>query len=786
MPVLTPFPKTIIRFEWITLPIFIFMLSVFYSHPYRSWSFLALMVLFMVCSLYKLFLWRKESPTQRVSFVDAILALVLLYEIINFYLSAYSPNSFIYLERITCFIAFYFLLRLYVHKEYLLRQMVFLLSITGLVFALINLDYFISFYARNRDLADLSDFKYLYKPLGINSNELASVFICFLSFPACLLVNSRKWTSRCCWLITIALLIFGVLVTFSRGAYIALGVWFVAGFSLLCTSKVISMKQAGRWAFISGIVIILAAIPIYRPVLTTVAIDKTLSQKLSTEGRKELFNTGLVIFRNHAVTGIGSNNFPLMYAVFKRRSEDVKFNGNVTNSYLLLLIEKGLVGFLLYGSLFAIVFIDAWRKLRSAGDPASRAGLIVFVCSLLALLIRELFYASVFINDHALFLSIIMIYVCAWHSGDQALVLPGKKMTIALYLVMLAVLGVILFPLASRIISKEYYMRGVERYNNGVYDDSKRNFERAVQYDNGNAIAEAYTALSIVRKRIHEVSVEEMLSPSYRPDPSNSQPVEAAIGHYSKAVALNPDDIFFHNLGWLYFMKQDNEKARNYFSMAVAADPNVALYHISLGLAAEKEQQLEQALEEFATAIRLSPDILDSDFFRSLNKRSPGMARAAASKAQQGLEAFFNKTHDIKIQARLAKIYLYNEQDQAAFRLLKEVTNKLPNLNRPYLYLGDIYAARKDTAKMLEYYYLGSTIDPTDFLADVKLGSYYYAIHDTSRANNFYQAGYYKWSTIFPEYSTKTAIIYRLKRSIHNPIVPLDMLQYIKSFPPHP
>jgi tetratricopeptide (TPR) repeat protein len=158
------------------------------------------------------------------------------------------------------------------------------------------------------------------------------------------------------------------------------------------------------------------------------------------------------------------------------------------------------------------------------------------------------------------------------------------------------------------------------------------------------------------------------------------------------------------------------------------------------------------------------------------------MADSAVSFARQGLESFLSIRPDVKMQAKLAKIYLNSGREAASYALLASVTEKLPNLNRPYIYIGDIYGVRRDSASMLKYYRLGAKADPTDFLADVKLGNYYKASGDTTRAAELFNAGYYKWTTIFPEYSTRTAIIYRLKRSIQNAVLPQDMLQYVKSF----
>jgi tetratricopeptide (TPR) repeat protein len=765
------------------LPLFIFILAVFYPFSNKSWFFLSLILLNVIVVGYCLYKWKKSSVAPAVSLVDWVFIALLVYEIINFYVSQYPPNSFFYLERIFSFGILYFLLKLYGNQQKLIDLLVLLISIVGLVLALINVQYFISFYSNNKSLVNLADYKYLYKPLGINSNELATIFLCLLPFPAWFVVKFKNIFVRSFFTLIIALMLFGVLTTFSRGVYIALGLWVLSVFTLLYFFKVLKLSETVKVLFVFIVVFLIASLPVYKPVVTTLAMEKTLSQKLSTEGRKELYNTGFQVFKDHLLTGIGSNNFPLKYAVYKRQSDDVKFNGNVTNSFLLVLIEKGVIGFCLYGSLFLIILINAFRKLISADDRKSKGTLIIFLCSLLAILTREIFYASIFINDYALFLCVIIMYVCEHNHHGKSLRLFNNSTAATAYFLLLIMSLAILYPFAGRDIAKGYYSKAIEMYKNDNYDKSLQYFQQSVKYDRGNAIYQAYTALTIVKRSIHGVSVEDVLQPSYKFNPSYNSTIDSALQCYLQAIRLNEDDIFIHNAGWLYLIKGENDQAAACFKRAIRIDPGVALYHISLGLVQEKKLQPDSALQEYAKAVRLSPDLLDSDFFRSLKVRSPGIAIKVILLAQRELENFLMDHHDVKIQAKLAKVYMHNGREQEAYNLLKQITEQLPNLNRPHLYLGDIYAIRGDTSRMLECYYVGAKTDPNDFLSDVRLLNYYKALKDSTKANNFYKSGYYKWSTIFPEYATKTAIVYRLKRSIHNAIIPQDMLQYIKSFP---
>lgn len=764
------------------LPLVLFMVSVFYPSTNKSWYFLSIMVIYLIAGACYFYKWRTRSIIPALGLVDVIFIGLLGYELVNYYTSTYPPNTFFYLEKICSYGIFYFLVKLYPNQKQLVAMLIMLATIIAFLLALINVKYYFLFYNTNRSLSDLANYKHLYKPLGINSNDLGTIFLCFLPFPAWCLFKYKNVFARCFFAFTITLILFGILTTFSRGVYIALGVWLIGLLLLLYFFKALTRTQTVKLFCFFLVVLLIAFAPVHKPASTTLALDKTLSQKLSTEGRKELYQAGFRIFKTSPVTGIGSGNFPLKYAVYKRQSEDVKFNANVTNAYLLILIEKGVTGFALYASLLTIVIVNAFRKLNSRDDTASKTALIIFLTSLIAILVRDLFYASILVNDYTLFLCILILYVCGHHSHDRSL-LPLNKSTAGkacLLLLLLALTTTWLFT--GRYIAREYYGRGIVLYKRSAYKASLLNFQKAISYDAGNAICHAYAALAIIKNSNTSVSIEDAMKTTSQVSASSGAAIDSAIRYYLQAILLNEDDLLIHNVGWLYFLKRENDQATAFFSKAVRIDPTIALYHISLGLVKEKDGQWDQALQEYANAIRLSPDLLDSDFFKFLETRSPGMATKVLAQAQHGLEVFLANHPDIKIKAKLAKVYLSNGGDEKAYALLREVTESLPNLNRPHFYLGDLYAQKGDTAQMLKCYRLGAKTDPADFLADIKWGNYYKVKNDTAKARSYFNAGYYKWSTIFPEYAIKTALMYRLKTSIHNAIIPQDMLQYIKSY----
>jgi tetratricopeptide (TPR) repeat protein len=255
--------------------------------------------------------------------------------------------------------------------------------------------------------------------------------------------------------------------------------------------------------------------------------------------------------------------------------------------------------------------------------------------------------------------------------------------------------------------------------------------------------------------------------------------IREAINYYITAVSLNEDPVFLHNLGWMYYIT-GKDSSLQCFKRAIRIEPNIALYHISLGLVYEKRGQLAAAIEEYQIAIRLSPDIADSDFFKSLEDRSPATAQLVLTKAREYLEEFYKKNPDPKVAARLAKIYLNSNNIPQALALFKDVTSQLPSLNRPHLYLGDIYAQQGDTSGMLKCYYQSARIDYFDYLPDLRLSSYYYKIRNFTEATHFFTSAREKWARIVSENAIRATRSYYLNKFIYNDVVPQSLLNYIK------
>lgn len=97
------------------------------------------------------------------------------------------------------------------------------------------------------------------------------------------------------------------------------------------------------------------------------------------------------------------------------------------------------------------------------------------------------------------------------------------------------------------------------------------------------------------------------------------------------------------------------------------------------------------------------------------------MAASIVADAEKQLETEFAQTKAIAVQARLGKIMMAEGRTNEARAIFEDVITQLPNMNRPYLYLGNIAEMQCDTAVAINYYETAQKLDEGDLLAIARL-----------------------------------------------------------------
>jgi len=134
---------------------------------------------------------------------------------------------------------------------------------------------------------------------------------------------------------------FAILLTASRTAFIALipGWWFILG----------SLTKFSPFSRLVVAIAITISIIFLQPLVPQSSIDRisTTNDEITVgdlNGRKAIWEQGTDAFLENPIIGVGSGGF--RYAIEKRRASH--------NSYLSILVDSGLVGFLLFGLVVSV------------------------------------------------------------------------------------------------------------------------------------------------------------------------------------------------------------------------------------------------------------------------------------------------------------------------------------------------------------------------------------------------------------------------------------------------
>ena len=212
---------------------------------------------------------------------------------------------------------------------------------------------------------DTYHFRFLFSPLGYITNIWAEVLL-MLSGWICLM---RRWVVPLQFVCVTA-----ILLSFSRGAYIALAVYLL--FALLFFPK----TEKLRLLLPAGMAVLLVAVFLPKEFNTTLQMDQTVSQQLSTRSRITSTEAAWQVFKERPLLGYGNQNYT--YAVDPILGQDCTkpFTSIASNLPVQLLVEKGIVGTLLYLFVGIVVCRILWRyRKRTDSRIIAAIGLAIFV-----------------------------------------------------------------------------------------------------------------------------------------------------------------------------------------------------------------------------------------------------------------------------------------------------------------------------------------------------------------------------------------------------------------------
>lgn len=737
----------------------------------------------------------------KFSWSDSAIVLIIVAEGVSYATSTYRENSFYSIVDISFLVLFFYWIKYNLKYDYQRTKIYLFLSVIGVLVSIEGILTFLSGYFQMKSVgfSELNDFKHLFyfgSTVGSPTGEWITIYLAFLPFSLiALFINYEKENRKTLLLFIPVLLILLVpMISCNRGMYLAIASFALLGSALFLLYKLSSLRQI--LLFNTIILLLLGSVvvisPFFNPVLTTVSMFQTTSQVRSFEGRKSLWKAGIKMIKDHPLTGIGSNNFPMKYATYKDQNDDTPYVGRVFNFFLQITIEKGIIGLIAYCSfIFTFFFISHQRIKLLHDDWNHQVVTVLFMSAYAAILIRDLSYSSILYN-RGIHLLIWLMFAHNAQMPDRTSPLQSNSTKKTITLIPIIVGLLIFIAIAVSSIRKEraenLLISFIDQLNQNNFIQAEQNLEAAVHISPNNAYYWACGGLLAERVLQRKFNLDKFLTGSTMFDRQEMKQIEAAITSYRKALELNPmDDGLYYNLGWLYTFNRDEKQAESCFRQAIQIDRKNAIYHISLGFLMEKNGKKNSAYEEYGVAVCYLPSLLDSPFFSDLKKRMPIESEQIIVNGIQLLGKKLQQSNDPMISAKLAKLYFFLGEKEKSAILLEQVTKELPGLSRPWLYLGDSYQFMNKKNEVVHCYQKAAYLDTTDFLPILRLGQFYDQHNQDSDAIQYYNR---LLSVSSVQYSVHASRVSRMYRStykdekcvVKDDLIPNSLLSYCRPF----
>lgn len=685
--------------------------------------------------------YRRSIPC---SVITIYLSLLLIYEIINYFISDYQPNSILFLRDFSLIICCIFFIEKNLRKE---RFQIYFIVYISLLMGVLSLFSISLFFFRYYEAAfygfdDFSQFRFLYKPLGFLSNEWVTILLCVLPFP---LIGSflfwKKPLIRYGFLLITSLLIFNIIISFSRAGILSFFLFLILLNLFLYISCRFSIKRLLLPNIVLVILLILFTLSFSDSIRSS--IRQTQSHQRSIEGRLRQWGEIKEIINNTPYFGIGSKNYALLGRSSQRVNFENMFTGRVNNTYIQLALEKGWVGFSLWLCIIGILVFYSFQRIIKGENRLDKAINSIIFSAICAVLFREFFFSSLFYNSGLLLFFFILLSFN--RKETNKIVVVRKQILIGWGMVFAS--SSIYFYFKKPDDALFYAKKGLEY---------ERTFNMQGHYNSFNKYFD------------FPINIKQ-------------DTIWRAIKSYKEACRLSPSDAMFqHNLGWLYWMNQQSDSAVIYLSKAVKLGSNIALYHVSKGLI-EESLKMEQAFESYKYAILLSPDIIDSPFFKDLKEREGKKTKELLKDTSSELLQMLSIQYSSIIEAKSGKILQALGKTECAYSAFKNVTQIHPNLNRPWYNMGFIEQERGNFNKMKEFYTKSLFISPSDHLPLSALAYYYNGIGDKTRAKLYQKAMKKAWSNKRSAHSSQCKRMYYLDTE-RDDVIPKGFLDYITPF----
>ncbi|MEI7661781.1 MAG: tetratricopeptide repeat protein [Bacteroidota bacterium] len=180
---------------------------------------------------------------------------------------------------------------------------------------------------------------------------------------------------------------------------------------------------------------------------------------------------------------------------------------------------------------------------------------------------------------------------------------------------------------------------------------------------------------------------------------------QTIITHFRRSLALYPNNYqTINDLGTVYlFMGKNYDSATYFLRKAIALDSTMQPAWVNLGMTYREQKRYPEAIGCYEHILRVNPN-------------------------------------QIKAVFALADVYNDMGDFERAVKMNEDMMKHYPNLEMPYVNIGNYYMLRTDTATAVSYWEKAATINPSYELC-VQLNTLYMMRGDQEKAEYYYKLG---------------------------------------------
>jgi len=621
--------------------------------PAKEFTFEALVIIGLMFWVLKII------DREEIRFTSTPLNLpILSFMAICTFSLIWSNSFFVSLKELALFLAgplFYFVIVNNIKNEKQINRIIDTVVLIGAALGIYGIFQYngIDFSFWRGNIARLRVFGFFGNP-----GYFAGYLILPLSLTISLFFTSKNKNRKILFLIGILAMGTAIILTFTRGAYPALGVSLIFMFSLFLLSRGKSfIKENKKIFFIILIAIIIIAFlfiiptPLSKPgtVISQIKGRVSITQLINvfpSSRRITIWKFTWMMIKDHPILGSGIGTFKYNDLRYQAKFFEQGDNRSIYpyglaekahNEYLQLWTELGTIGLAIFLWLIIAYFNYGIRYLKKEKDERKQGIMIGMMGAVVAFLMDSIFWFPLHLSTNVsllwLFIGLTMVMGIEKKAGSAS---KSKRNNIykfkpVLYIVIILLTAFLCITVARPFVACTYWYYGDREVNNQNYSKAIKMYESGLKWDPYLGALHYNLGAFFMSPNLYDTALTNFEKSAkyfdYRSLPQNLATIYLAKGELDKAIDEFKRAIsyqknvqtmppLYSELGNAYLKLERYEPAEIAFKNALKIDANFVTACYGLASAYLKQNKIDEGLVELKKVIELAPDSEEAKYAR--------------------------------------------------------------------------------------------------------------------------------------------------------------------------